>query len=109
MPLHTGRKKHVQFDVPIQSDSDVNGNDDGIETDESEVRKELADLASAKEAGVSYVMSHSHVKAMNNSSWLKRVAIDIVYKFLRSNCREPSMALHIPHMSLIEVGMVYYV
>jgi KUP system potassium uptake protein len=111
MPLHTGRKKHVQFDVPIvqSDDSDVNGNDDGIETDESEVRKELAELASAKEAGVSYVMGHSHVKAMNNSSWLKRVAIDIVYKFLRSNCREPSMALHIPHMSLIEVGMVYYV
>jgi len=96
------RKKQVQFNVPcIQSD------DDG-ETD-PEMHQELADLLHAKEAGVSYVMGHSYVKATKSSSWIKKAAIDFVYKFLRSNCREPSMALHIPHMSLIEVGMAYYV
>jgi len=96
------RKKQVQFDVPsIRSDDD-------LETD-LEMHHELAELLHAKEAGVSYVMGHSHVRATRSSSWLKKVAINFVYTFLRSNCREPSMALHIPHMSLIEVGMAYYV
>lgn len=96
------RKKHVKFDIPacIQSDDP--------ETD-PEMCNELMDLLNAKEAGVSYVMGHSHVKATKSSSWLKKVAIDYVYRFLQTNCREPSMALHIPHMSLIQVGMAYYV
>jgi KUP system potassium uptake protein len=95
-------KKQVQFDVPnIQSDDDLEA--------DLEMHNELAELLHAKEAGVSYVMGRSYVRATKSSSWLKKVAINFVYKFLRSNCREPSMALHIPHMSLIEVGMAYYV
>ena len=99
----------IQSDDSIDVNSNGNGHGNiGNEID-LEVQKELTDLISAKESGVSYVMGHSHVKALKNSSWVKKVAIDFVYKFLRSNCREPSMALHIPYMSLIEVGMVYYV
>ena len=98
----------MQFDVPVIQSDDSDANGEGNATD-LEVRKELGDLIRAKEAGVSYVMGHSYVRAVKNSSWLKRVAIDFIFKFLRSNCQEPSMALHIPHMSLIEVGMVYCV
>ncbi|KAG0622849.1 hypothetical protein M758_3G128600 [Ceratodon purpureus] len=108
IPFPTGRRKQVQFDVPVIQSDDSDANGEGNATD-LEVRKELGDLIRAKEAGVSYVMGHSYVRAVKNSSWLKRVAIDFIFKFLRSNCREPSMALHIPHMSLIEVGMVYCV
>ncbi|KAL0858262.1 hypothetical protein Bca101_063416 [Brassica carinata] len=76
---------------------------------EGSVREELMDLIGAKEAGVAYVMGHSYVKARKSSSWLKKVIIDIGYSFLRKNCRGPAVALNIPHISLIEVGMVYYV
>ncbi|RZC60401.1 hypothetical protein C5167_022161 [Papaver somniferum] len=73
------------------------------------VREELTDLIQAKEAGVAYIMGHSYVKARRSSSFLKKAVIDIGYSFLRKNCRGPSVALNIPHISLIEVGMIYYV
>lgn len=73
------------------------------------VREELVDLIQAKEAGVAYILGHSYVKARRSSSFLKKIAIDIAYSFLRKNCRAPSVALNIPHISLIEVGMIYYV
>ncbi|XP_076912173.1 potassium transporter 4-like [Bidens hawaiensis] len=73
------------------------------------VREELLQLIAAKEAGVAYIMGHSYVKARRSSSYLKKLVIDIGYSFLRKNCRGPAVALHIPHISLIEVGMIYYV
>lgn len=73
------------------------------------VRAELVDLIQAKDAGVAYIMGHSYVKARRSSSFLKKLVIDIGYSFLRKNCRGPSVALNIPHISLIEVGMIYYV
>jgi KUP system potassium uptake protein len=91
------RKRLVHFDIPLKDDLDP------------EMRKELADIVDAKEAGVAYVIGHSYVKATKSSHWLKKFAINFLYTFLHRNCREPSMALHIPHTSLIEVGMVYYV
>lgn len=92
------RKRQVHFNISKSEN----------ETD-PEIRQELSDLMDAKEAGIAYVMGHSYVKAKKSSSWLKMFAINFIYSFLHRNCREPSMALHIPHMSLIEVGMVYYV
>ena len=73
------------------------------------VREELEALAEAKKAGVAYVMGHSYIKARRNSSFVKKFAINVAYSFLRKNCRGPAVALNIPHVSLIEVGMVYYV
>ena len=73
------------------------------------VRDELLDLIQAKDAGVAYIMGHSYVKARRTSSFLKKLAIDIGYSFLRKNCRGPAIALNIPHISLIEVGMIYCV
>ncbi|KAL9144274.1 hypothetical protein ABFS82_14G285900 [Erythranthe guttata] len=73
------------------------------------VREELLDLIQAKEAGVAYIMGHSHVKARRSSSFLKKLVIDFGYSFLRKNCRGPGVGLHIPQISLIEVGMIYHV
>ncbi|KAG8079388.1 hypothetical protein GUJ93_ZPchr0007g4848 [Zizania palustris] len=73
------------------------------------VRDELSDLLEAKEAGVAYIIGHSYVKARKNSNFFKTFAINYAYSFLRKNCRGPAVALHIPHISLIEVGMIYYV
>uniref|UniRef100_A0A7N0URN9 Potassium transporter n=1 Tax=Kalanchoe fedtschenkoi TaxID=63787 RepID=A0A7N0URN9_KALFE len=74
-----------------------------------EVKEELLDLIQGQESGVAYIMGHSYVKARQSSSHLKRLAINIGYSFLRKNCRGPAVALNIPHISLIEVGMIYYV
>ena len=73
------------------------------------VKEELSALVEAKHAGVAYIMGHSYIKARKSSSLLKKLAIDVAYTFLRKNCRGPAVALNIPHISLIEVGMIYYV
>lgn len=91
------RKRRVRFQVP---------NSPGLD---HAVKEELLDLVQAKEAGVAYILGNSYVKARKSSSFLKRLAIDIGYSFLRKNCRSPAVALNIPHISLIEVGMIYYV
>ncbi|KAL6528180.1 Potassium transporter 4 [Orobanche hederae] len=91
------RRRRVRFQVP---------QDPGMDPS---VREELLDLIQAKEAGVAYIMGHSYVKARRSSSLLKKLVIDFGYSFLRKNCRGPSVALHIPHISLIEVGMIYHV
>ncbi|CAJ1792905.1 unnamed protein product [Sphenostylis stenocarpa] len=91
------RRRRVRFQLPEIP---------GMNPD---VREELLDLIQAKDAGVAYIMGHSYVKARKSSSFLKKLVIDIGYSFLRKNCRGPSVALNIPHISLIEVGMIYYV
>lgn len=91
------RRRQVRFQLPPNPGMDPS------------VREELMDLINAKEAGVAYIMGHSYVKARKSSSFLKKLVIDIGYSFLRKNCRGPAVALNIPHISLIEVGMIYYV
>ncbi|KAF7828206.1 potassium transporter 3 [Senna tora] len=72
------------------------------------VKEELMELVEAKRSGAAYVISHSHVKAKWNSSFLKQFAINL-YSFLRKNSRAPAVGLNIPHICLIKVGMNYYV
>ncbi|KAL6896907.1 hypothetical protein ACP4OV_007479 [Aristida adscensionis] len=91
------RRRRVRFEIAEE------------ERIEPRVRDELSDLLEAKEAGVAYIIGHSYVKARKNANFLKAFAINYAYSFLRKNCRGPSVALHIPHISLIEVGMIYYV
>ncbi|MCO5590960.1 hypothetical protein L7F22_044936 [Adiantum nelumboides] len=91
------QRKRVRFEIPDSPDIDPS------------VRDELAELIVAKEAGVAYILGHSYVKAKKNSSFVKKLVIDVAYNFLRNNCRVPTVALSIPHLSLIEVGMIYRV
>eukprot|EP00249_Psilotum_nudum_P015959 c25596_g1_i1 orf=398-2734(-) len=92
-----GGQKKVRFEIPSSPDLDPT------------IRDELTELVEAKEAGTAYILGHSYVKANKNSSMAKKFAIDIAYNFLRKNCRGPSIALSIPHICLIEVGMIYCV
>jgi len=75
---------------------------------DSRVKEELLELLEAKDAGVAYVIGHSHIKAKWNATFWKRLLINVFLSFLRKNCRSPSVGLNIPHISLIEVGMNYY-
>ncbi|XP_030482569.1 potassium transporter 4 [Cannabis sativa] len=92
------RRRQVRFQLPPSTP----GMDPAV-------KDELYDLIQAKDAGVAYIMGHSYVKARRTSSFVKKLVIDIGYSFLRKNCRGPAVALNIPHISLIEVGMIYYV
>ncbi|KAL9246679.1 hypothetical protein vseg_020184 [Gypsophila vaccaria] len=88
-------QRHTRFQLP------------GGESLDEELKEELVELLEAKEAGVAYIVGHSYIKARKHSSTLKRFVINVAYSALRKNCRAPSVVLHIPHISLIEVGMVY--
>ncbi|KAJ4713588.1 Potassium transporter [Melia azedarach] len=70
------------------------------------VREELQELIDARESGTAYFLGQSHLAVRDGSNFLKRFLI-MIYVFLDKNCREPPMALNIPHAALVEVGMVY--
>ncbi|URE49284.1 potassium transporter [Musa troglodytarum] len=93
----TSRRRRVRFELPK------------VEYIDPQVKEELLALVDAKEAGVAYIMGHSYIKARRTASFLKKFVIDVAYSFLRKNCRGPAVALNIPHISLIEVGMIYHV
>jgi KUP system potassium uptake protein len=94
---HLNHKPMVRFELLNTKYRDLN------------VREELLELVEAKHAEVAYVVGHSHIKAKWNSAFIKRFAVNVVYSFLRKNCRAPAVGLNIPHICLIEIGMNYYV
>lgn len=81
----------------------------GGDKKEVEMRQELEDLWDAQQAGTAFIIGHSHVRAKPGSTFLKKIAINFGYNFLRRNCRGPDVALRVPPVSLLEVGMVYVV
>ncbi|XP_022747179.1 potassium transporter 2-like isoform X1 [Durio zibethinus] len=96
-------ERRVRFAIDDNSESDVRT---GMEM---QLREELEDLLAAQEAGTAFILGHSHVRAKQGSSILKRLAINFGYNFLRRNCRGPDVVLKVPPVSLLEVGMVYVV
>ncbi|XP_052190478.1 potassium transporter 8-like [Diospyros lotus] len=70
---------------------------------------ELRELMEAREAGMAFILGHCYVKAKRGSSWLKRIAINLGYDFLRRNFQGSTHVLSVPHASTLEVGMIYHV
>jgi len=48
-----------------------------------------------------------YVKEKKYLYFFKTLCIYAAYNFIRRNCNGPSMVLHVPHISLLEVGMSY--
>ncbi|XP_016651175.1 PREDICTED: potassium transporter 2 [Prunus mume] len=69
------------------------------------VRDELQELIDARESGTAYFLGQVHLAVRDGSDVLKRLLI-MTYAFCDKNCREPPVALNIPHAALVEVGMV---
>lgn len=93
----TGRpnkRKKVRFMLPASSPKM-----------HASVRKELSELIDARESGSAYFLGQSHLLVRDGSNFLKRFLI-MAYRFSEKNCREPPVALKIPHAALVEVGMV---
>ncbi|KAH1040593.1 hypothetical protein J1N35_042336 [Gossypium stocksii] len=76
---------------------------------ESEAMEELRELTEAREAGVAYILEHTCLRAKQGSSFIKKLVIDFGYEFLRKNSRPSTLASAVPHVSTLEVGMVYHV
>ncbi|KAK3128934.1 hypothetical protein QOZ80_6BG0468480 [Eleusine coracana subsp. coracana] len=90
----SSKSKRVRFVFPENAQVDT------------EVRAELHELTEAREAGMSFIMGRSHMKAKSGSNLIKRITINIIYEFLMRNSRGPAYAANVPHVSTIEVGMV---
>lgn len=96
-------KRRVRFAIDDESETDTQS-----ETD-VQLQEELEELLAAQQSGTAFILGHSHVRAKQGSSLVKRLAINVGYNFLRRNCRGPDVALKVPPVSLLEVGMVYVV
>ncbi|KAI5071786.1 hypothetical protein GOP47_0014037 [Adiantum capillus-veneris] len=97
LPSSQQRRRKVRFELPQQSSISP------------AVRDEMYEVIEASKAGMAYFLGHSCVRTKKGSSFLKRLAIDFGYSFLRENCRGSAVALGIPHNCLVQVGMIYYV
>ncbi|KAK7358109.1 hypothetical protein VNO77_00030 [Canavalia gladiata] len=91
---HDKKRKKVRFMLP-----------DNSPKMRPSVRKELLELIDARESGSAYFLGQSHLVVRDGSNFLKRFLI-MVYRFSEKNCREPPVALKIPHAALVEVGML---
>ncbi|KAJ4810655.1 Potassium transporter [Rhynchospora pubera] len=91
------KKKKVRFVLPESSKIDA------------ATREEMRELMEAREAGMAFILGHSYVKSKSGSGLFRRFIINFAYDFLRRNSRGPSYAVSIPHVSTLEVGMVYHV
>ncbi|GJT62949.1 potassium transporter 1 [Tanacetum coccineum] len=75
----------------------------------SNLKDESIQILKARESGIAYILGHSYARAKKSSSLFSKFAIDVVYSFLSRNCRGTDVVLNVPHTSLLEVGMIYYV
>ncbi|KAJ4839724.1 Potassium transporter 2 [Turnera subulata] len=96
-------ERRVRFAVDDDEESHSSPNMD------MQMQEELEHLLAAQQSGTAFILGHSHVRAKQGSSLLKRLAINFGYNFLRRNCRGAHVALKVPPASLLEVGMVYVV
>ncbi|PSR96521.1 Potassium transporter like [Actinidia chinensis var. chinensis] len=90
------RRKKVRFTLPPNSPLRL------------PVREELQELVDARESGTAYFLGQSHLSVRFGANFMKRFLI-MIYDVLDKNCREPPVALNIPHAALVEVGMVYVI
>lgn len=96
-PPVTQRKKRVRFVVPESPNINTGA------------KEELAELMEAREAGIAYILGNTYMRAKQGSSLTRRFAINYGYEFLRRNSRTATYAVTIPHVSSLEVGMIYHV
>ncbi|KAL4588520.1 hypothetical protein LXL04_001411 [Taraxacum kok-saghyz] len=73
------------------------------------LENELAVLQMAKESGVVYLLGHVSIRARKESWFIKKLAINYFYAFLRKNCRKGIATLSVPHTRLMEVAITHMV
>ncbi|KAG9438954.1 hypothetical protein H6P81_019119 [Aristolochia fimbriata] len=84
------------------------GSQSGMTSSQTEV-DEVEYLNSCRDAGVVHILGNTVIRARRDSSFLKKIAVDYIYAFLRRVCRENSVIFNVPHESLLNVGQIFYV
>ncbi|KAI3922350.1 hypothetical protein MKX01_006039 [Papaver californicum] len=97
-PSVVPRKKRVTFVLP-----------ESPRIMEKDTQEELSELMEAREAGMSFILGDSNVRAKRGSNCIKKLLINHGYDFLRRNSRSATNGLCIPSASTIEVRMVCHV
>ncbi|RRT72664.1 hypothetical protein B296_00030196 [Ensete ventricosum] len=99
----------VDSSVPAQSyQSDCQVRSFGRNADLT-VHEELEFLNKCRDAGVVHFLGNTIIRAQRDSHFLKKIAVNYIYSFLRRICREKSVIFKVPHESLLNVGQVLYV
>ncbi|PIA37730.1 hypothetical protein AQUCO_03000338v1 [Aquilegia coerulea] len=91
---------------PLQSNSQMRLS--GQMSSQTEM-DELEYLKSCKDAGVVHILGNTVVRARRDARFIKKIAVDYIYAFLRRICRENSVIFNVPHESLLNVGQIFYV
>jgi KUP system potassium uptake protein len=73
------------------------------------VGDEIAFLNACRDAGVVHILGNTVIRARRDSGFVKKIAINYMYAFLRKICRENSAIFNVPHESMLNVGQVFYV
>lgn len=73
------------------------------------LEQELSFLKKARESGMVYLLGHGDIRAKKDSWFIKKLAINYFYAFLRKNSRRGIANFTVPHQQLIQVSMTYMV
>uniref|UniRef100_A0A0E0QV45 Potassium transporter n=1 Tax=Oryza rufipogon TaxID=4529 RepID=A0A0E0QV45_ORYRU len=99
--------------VPVNSRSDDTGSSQVMPASGQmafqSVGDEIAFLNACRDAGVVHILGNTVIRARRDSGFVKKIAINYMYAFLRKICRENSAIFNVPHESMLNVGQVFYV
>uniref|UniRef100_A0A0D9XGU7 Potassium transporter n=1 Tax=Leersia perrieri TaxID=77586 RepID=A0A0D9XGU7_9ORYZ len=99
--------------VPVNSPSNDTSSSQVVpasgQTAFQSVGDEIAFLNACRDAGVVHILGNTVIRARRDSGFIKKMAINYLYAFLRKICRENSAIFNVPHESLLNVGQVFYV
>ncbi|MQL73935.1 hypothetical protein Taro_006288 [Colocasia esculenta] len=97
--------------IPAQSSLQTNSimRSSGQTTQSQTEGEELDFLNRCRDAGVVHILGNTIIRAQRDSGFIKKVAVNYVYAFLRRICRENSVIFNVPHESLLNVGQIFYV
>ncbi|KAK1385970.1 Potassium transporter [Heracleum sosnowskyi] len=91
--------EEVKSEVPSTSRTDP----------KQSLEQELSFLKKARESGMVYLLGHGDIRARKDSWFIKKLAINYFYAFLRKNSRRGIANFSVPHQQLIQVSMTYMV
>lgn len=90
-----------------ETEKDSGSNSNSVQ--DKSLENELAVLRMAKESGIVYLLGHVSIRARKDSWFIKKLAINYFYAFLRKNCRRGIATLSVPHTRLMEVAITHMV
>uniref|UniRef100_A0A803LJ60 Potassium transporter n=1 Tax=Chenopodium quinoa TaxID=63459 RepID=A0A803LJ60_CHEQI len=110
VPLMHDQRTVESGHQPLKSEDTEELPSSAMSTEEDpSLEYELSALREAVDSGFTYLLGDADVRAKKESWFLKKLAINYFYDFLRKNCRRGAAVLRVPHMNIIEVGITYMV